>query len=275
MGFSCAISLLGKAAPRASDSEWQTVSAHGLSFRYPPAFYAAAQIEALPKKLPVQGDSPLFGIGPARWQFSLTWPPKKALPLKKGRYYFPPPSVIYITPLFDRSVRDFRTSYFTLSENATALGQLLSAPARDYSPWLKMWNVSTPPGLPDRLPDEPFSDAGEGLCAKFRLCNFPEFHGFRLLTYYANGITGIGATNEELIYNFQGLTKDGRYYVSARLAVHHPALPNDIDDPRAALNETEKAVEAEQKRVNSWKQESFVPPLQTLDDIISSVTIHR
>ena len=51
--------------------------------------------------------------------------------------------------------------------------------------------------------------------------------GVRYLTQFNQGISPIN--NSELIYTFQGLTSDGKYYIAAVLPVTHPELPAGTD----------------------------------------------
>jgi len=95
--------------------------------------------------------------------------------------------------------------------------------------------------------------------------------GCRFVTCYRNGETGYGATNEELLYNFQGMTKRNDFYISARLAVRHDQLPDSIDDPRSASDETEREKRAENGRIDRWSDKSFYPPLAQLDSMLESL----
>jgi hypothetical protein len=242
------------------------------TIQYCKDYYENVRLEPLPKKI---GEANHFGVdvGPARWVLLLSHPPRSSWRPSEPRYYWPARSEIYITPLFDRTVSDFATAYPWLTRSLRSLELMLheKPSQKQFYSQFRLWMRD-----PRReLPDEPFNNAGEGLLAHFRLLEFPWGRGFRLLTYYANGITGYGATNAELLYNFQGLTTDQHYYVSARLAVRHPALPDSIDDPKAAQEDSKEAVEAEQRRVNQFSEDTFVPSLGDLDMMVRSLQIRR
>ena len=248
-------------------SSFPPLEKHKLSFSYSKKYFDSAELVVLPKELK---DS-FKHIGPKRWMIHLTHPSRTSMVLKEPRYYFPSSSLVYITPLHDSTVSSFAKAYWQLSENARNFKLLLEDRSKSFAPWLVQWNRQVAPW--PWLPDEPWKDAGQGLMAKFRLLENSRLYGFRLLCYYAQGNTGIGATNAELTYNFQGMTKDGKFDVSARLAVRHPSLPDSIDDPRAASGNTEKEVVEEQRRVNSWGDDSFFPPLKALDDMVASIIV--
>jgi hypothetical protein len=189
-----------------------------------------------------------------------------------GRYYYPSSSAIYVTPLFDRTVRDFAAAYPSLHENALGLRKILLLDRRQFyaqtkGGWLSAESL--------QLPDEPFSNAGACLLAHYKRLTQPNATGYRVLTYYRNAMAGYGATNTELHYQYQGLTTDERFFLTARLAVRHDRLPDSIDDPRAERDETPVAERAERRRINGWKEESFFPPLPALDEMIGSIQIKR
>ena len=53
--------------------------------------------------------------------------------------------------------------------------------------------------------------------------DFKSGTGVRFLTQFNNGMAPVN--NHDLIYTFQGLTSDGKYYIAAVLPVTHPDLP--------------------------------------------------
>jgi hypothetical protein len=80
----------------------------------------------------------------------------------------------------------------------------------------------------------------------------------------------------ELIYTFQGLTGDGRYYIAAVLPVTHPELPAGqqvgaeqaagLDDFPAYLAKTVAGLDGQPAG-------SFTPGLTNLDALIGSIEI--
>ena len=79
------------------------------------------------------------------------------------------------------------------------------------------------------FPDIPAKNASPSILSRFQYLDFRSGSGILFLAQYANEMQPNPVNNEELTQVFQGLTKDGRYYVSARLAITHPSLPRGID----------------------------------------------
>jgi hypothetical protein len=75
------------------------------------------------------------------------------------------------------------------------------------------------------LPLVPFFNIPQALAAQVKGIPFQNGRGVRLLTEYAMARAIIN--NHELIYEFEGLTEDGQYYVVAILPVTAPGLPED------------------------------------------------
>jgi hypothetical protein len=80
-----------------------------------------------------------------------------------------------------------------------------------------------------------------------------------------------------MFYTFQGLTNDGKYYISVIMPVSHPQLPasgeeytgsmDDLyEDFMAYLDETLLTLE-------SWQDAEFSPTLVSLDDLVQSIKV--
>lgn len=94
---------------------------------------------------------------------------------------------------------------------------------------LKDLLAEQPAELPATLPLLPALPAGQLVHAAVRYLSFGGGSGVRLLTQFAQSSWPVN--NEGLVYVFQGLTSDERYYVSAFLPVHASFLPDKVDDP--------------------------------------------
>ena len=75
------------------------------------------------------------------------------------------------------------------------------------------------------LPAVPFFNVPQTLAAQVKVIPFQNGRGVRVVTLYAMARAIIN--NNELIYHFEGLTEDERYYVVAILPVTAPILPED------------------------------------------------
>ena len=127
------------------------------------------------------------------------------------------------------------------------------------------------------LPFLPFWPAAQLFNANITFLDFQSGSGLRYLLMFGHEIYPVD--NQNLFYTFQGLTDDGRYYVSAILPITHPGLPDsgfDIVDDWLAFGENWETYLAE---TTSWlemqPEDSFIPSLSDLDAMIASIQINR
>ena len=79
------------------------------------------------------------------------------------------------------------------------------------------------------LPFLPNFNAGQEFFAKYQVIPFVSGNGIRYLTQYSQFTDPIN--NHELFYTYQGLTSDGKYWISAILPISNPILPADGKNP--------------------------------------------
>ena len=77
-----------------------------------------------------------------------------------------------------------------------------------------------------QLPMLPEMEAGQVFHAQATYQSFNGGHGISYLAFYAQDVSPV--TANRLIYSFQGITTDGRYYLSAVFPVHVSFLPGTI-----------------------------------------------
>jgi|WetSurMetagenome_2_1015567.scaffolds.fasta_scaffold12985_1 hypothetical protein len=122
------------------------------------------------------------------------------------------------------------------------------------------------------------ASAKEVLIARVDYLDFQGGSGVRFLTQAGNGLAPVN--NSALVYTFQGLTSDGKYYVSAVLPVTHPALGAETIPDEEMIN----AITADQGYYASYLAErtawleaqseaSFTPDLDSLDALIRSIEV--
>ena len=132
-------------------------------------------------------------------------------------------------------------------------------------------------GSMSNLPFLPIWNAAQVFSAQVSYFNFQNGSGIRYLTLYSQGLTPID--NQNLFYTFQGLTDDGRYYISAVLPVTHPALPEDgaseIDDWTAFSENWEKYIAETIAWIEMQGPETFTPSIALLDEMMASFLIDR
>ena len=129
---------------------------------------------------------------------------------------------------------------------------------------------------------------GAALHVRPRYLHFQNGTGVRAVVEYAQDIYFF--TNNGLLYAFDGLTRDGRYYVGVRFPIEAPFLI-DIDGPDQRTNinrraipiptyepsEERGAIEAYNqealRRFNHMKDSDFTPSLKALDALVASLKI--
>jgi len=142
---------------------------------------------------------------------------------------------------------------------------------------LKSLGYSPGQSLPQDFP------VGDMFYAQANTVSFQGGQGLRYLTQFDLAVTSIN--NNELFYYFHGLTKDGKYYVSAILPLNVSFLPanGNSDEPTppngVPFDGTNSAVylqymTAITQKLNSARPEDFNPPLTTLDALIQSITVN-
>jgi hypothetical protein len=197
--------------------ELKEVKNEGVSLIYSTNDFPAIEIKK-EQKLTAQdiGDGVDEGLAPEHFSFYLK--DKRPLPaLEQGpRYFIPAHSFICAIPLEDSSVKDFGGAYPSVNSAAMNLQKILR---------------ERPNKLEHRgdVPDIPSINASPSIVSRFQYLDFRSGSGILFLTQYSNEMAPNPINNEELTLNFQGLTKDGRYYLAARLAITHPSLPRGID----------------------------------------------
>lgn len=85
----------------------------------------------------------------------------------------------------------------------------------------------------DALPLLPIFNAQEEFRAQYKVIAFSSGSGIRYLTQYAQFFDPIN--NHDMFYSFQGLTSDGKYWISAILPISNSMLPPNGDNPPGGL----------------------------------------
>lgn len=126
----------------------------------------------------------------------------------------------------------------------------------------------------DPMPFLPLINAKQVMHPQVRFMDFKNGQGVRFLTWYSQGLVRV--SSENLFYTYQGLTRDGRYYVSAVLPVTHPGLPEKTEI--FAMTEDEmKGYPNYLTQSNGWLEQqpsaSFSPNLEKLDSLMQSIEV--
>ncbi len=193
---------------------------------------------------------------------------------KGARYFSPAYSFICFIPTGDATERDFAKAYPNFSGGISKLSQLLK---------------KRPPNFKqdDDLFDVPYNNAGWSFDSKVQYLDYKNVSGVFFLIQYTQEVAPNPVNNEELTANFQGLTKDGKFYVAARFAVTHPSLPKGIDFTDSKIQEEAlisnsieevnervgKYLQTEKEKVEKLPEDTFQPSITNLKTLIASIEI--
>jgi hypothetical protein len=139
--------------------------------------------------------------------------------------------------------------------------------------------------LPERLPFLPAFNAGQVFYSNPQVISFQSGSGIRYLTQYAQAPGPIN--NKEVFYTFQGLTSDGKYYISAILPISTATLAADsnLDTATPAggvpfdwnpdtFELLPSYLNSISQMLNSTDPNAFNPTLPMLDALIQSITVN-
>jgi hypothetical protein len=131
------------------------------------------------------------------------------------------------------------------------------------------------PAEVQNMPFLPLFNAAQMMHSQVNTLDFKNGRGVRFLTQFSQAILPVN--NYDLIYTFQGLTGDGKYYVAAVLPVTHPSLPADekvnSNLPPEFTSDYPTYIANTAKVLNSVAANSFTPDLSRLDAMMSSIEI--
>ena len=128
------------------------------------------------------------------------------------------------------------------------------------------------------LPFLPTFEAAQELITQYKVVSFGNGKGIRYLTQFSQYFDPIN--NNEFFYTFQGLTSDGKYWISAILPISSPLLPADGKNPPNGQsvddfnNGFPTYITALTAQLNTLPPESFSPSITMLDALIASLSIH-
>lgn len=125
------------------------------------------------------------------------------------------------------------------------------------------------------LPFLPLFNASQVMHAQVQFLDFKNGQGVRFVTQFDQAPLPIN--NHELIYTYQGLTSDGKYYVAALLPVNLAGLPADEtitgQESPEFVSDFLKYLETTVSLIDQQPASAFTPDLSTLDALIQSIEI--
>jgi hypothetical protein len=140
------------------------------------------------------------------------------------------------------------------------------------------------PNLSEPLPGVPFFNAAQIFASNVQAISFQGGSGVRFVTQYAQNAMPVN--NHELFYHFQGLSRNGAYYIIAIFPVTAPVLA-ESNDPGAVLPPggipypdiintdvgTQGYYVSVTDLLNATSPDAFTPSLNQLDALIQSMLI--
>ncbi|MCX8024748.1 MAG: hypothetical protein N3A60_06070 [Thermanaerothrix sp.] len=229
-------------------SPWQAVTLGALRLNVPPELALQVDVEAVPAVNETEAFGP-WDLGPAHWRARLWDYPIIEHLHEPWVWVYPARDYMQMNPEADSAIQ--------------ALGVLLNRP----------FVLSQP----EELPHPVFATmAARVFAAGVQRLDFNGGSGIRVITYYAQDITPI--ENSNLLYEFQGLSADGTWYIVATMPLNHPDLPAadvgvpDLNDPNADWAGYYAAVAAYLERQPAT---SFTPNLASLDAMFTALQVVR
>jgi hypothetical protein len=128
----------------------------------------------------------------------------------------------------------------------------------------------------DQMPYLPLEfGVKQALRAQVKYLDFKNGQGVRFLTEWHNGLAPID--NHGLIYTFQGLTGDGKYYIAVVLPVNLQGLPSDQNDtsrlPSDFPNDYSHYLADTASLLEQSPAGAYTPDLSQLDAMLQSIEI--
>jgi len=218
---------------------------NGTSFQYDSNLASTVTCETIPAQPPSE-DIPYWEVNPEYTSFTF-----QGYPLQ-GTQWQPQ---IYIFPVAE---------YENLVPDITPLIEELQQVLIDQ------------PSHPDGIPFLPIVNAGQMMRTRVHYLSFANGNGVSFLTQYAQAVDPIN--NYALFYTFQGLTQDGKWYVSATFPVSHPSLPaNGSEIPGGDYDQFSQTfaqyLDDIQSQLEGESKDSFLPNLELLDQLVQSLNI--
>ena len=134
---------------------------------------------------------------------------------------------------------------------------------------LNLKPAALPPG--EKIPYLPHLNAAQVIQAGISYFDFQNGSGVRSLLYYTQNLTLADVCSFQ--YTFQGLTHDGRYFISAWIPIFIPVLDENSVKGKYFFNDVNTFRQYLEALVNAQPAESFSPDLSLLDDMMRSLLV--
>lgn len=131
-----------------------------------------------------------------------------------------------------------------------------------------------PQTIAETVPVLPVFNAQQVLHPQLKYLSFKNGEGVRFVTFYAQDPSPV--TNDGLFYTFQGLSSDGKHYITAFFPIRTDKLPNtykdvEIKDSDAWMKQFDQYLQTTDAMLSTLPSDAYTPNLDTLDQIITSL----
>jgi len=128
----------------------------------------------------------------------------------------------------------------------------------------------------EALPLLPVFNAAQLFRAQYAVASFQNGSGVRFIAQYAQAYYPIN--NHDMIYCYQGLTADGKYWVSLILPISHPGFAENGDMQPGPAMETlvangQNYFSEKMTEMNAMAPDSFAPSILALDNLVQSISV--
>lgn len=131
---------------------------------------------------------------------------------------------------------------------------------------------------PGDVPILPFWNAAQVFLAKPEYYNFQNGSGIGYITEYGQALMPIN--NYTLLYSFQGLSSDGKYWISIIVPLNHPDIQPTYDNPlppdmNAFIENFPEYSAQIRSSLDASLERNFSPSLSDLKTMIQSIVITK
>ena len=246
------------ANPTAQEKE---VEYEGVSFRYDPAVFGTVKSEIVPVQRLEEPDHKPDSVAPEHIHFTF------------DRGYPRSGASLSVYP-----VSEFPKVYSVNPESVKLMrGEIEN---------LKKVLTEAAYRVDGQIPHLPYRDAHDTFYAKVRHVSFVNGKGILFVAHWEHGVEYV--SNDKLIYRFEGLTNDGKYYVTAQTSIRVQFLPNEspaemedltwkellnADEDPAIQKKIDAYVKDISDRMESLGPAEFQPRLEAFESIIASLKV--
>jgi hypothetical protein len=130
-------------------------------------------------------------------------------------------------------------------------------------------------GNADVMPYVPFVNAGALIKARVNVYQNDQIQGGSIVTQFAQSWYPIN--NQMMFYTFQGMTKDGKYYINITMPITQQSMQANGDDIpggdfEAFGNNYEQYLDTIRPVLNDAAPESFTPNIDLMQKIVEGIT---